>query len=680
MSITSTCFALQAILAGNNGAYDALLTDGNISIPSLLLALLHSVWREEDLFQVPLLLATVLQLDKDRTLLLQQSSNEENEHAAQVRRLIEAVLHARPQRRQGISQTFSDYILYLCSTAYAELNTKCGYGSTTNLAGLPCEALPPDAARQVALSLARCVEVSFNELCRQLAVRLADDKTSFDIMRLAYSLLTYITATESILTGATQINFQTDEELNDSDSLRPILRPVNPKLVRAALKAFFEEQRDDGLWDKGQPIYKSFRKQGRNVGNAFVFSVDTLGSLMERIPAEEFRPYLPQLEKTLTWIEQHQTVEYAMATVEPDESSYHVGSVDGKPLRGWASPHLSPDMSPQAWSTAQTLTCVSRMRKHIRAIMNTANLHRFNGVAYSAEGPVDTFWDRLLDSDLGNCGSDRCRTLKEVLEERMIVPFQTSVSNPSIGAAYSAILFGPPGTAKTTICESLARKLGWDFVVIDTAVFLADGLSNVAARIRYVFERLQVLDKCVILFDEIEEFCLDRETPGLGMESRMLTTAMLTAINDLRRAKRSIFFLATNRLRAFDAAITRPGRFDMQLFTGTPNQAARRIQFEQQLASIPSVQVSDAVKEAALEAYDAFLDSVWTETAMFMNYLEGVQFAKSCANIVATSSGWTHQPLTVEAMKSLLQTQAAVMTVRGTTREEFLASMELSRL
>lgn len=46
--------------------------------------------------------------------------------------------------------------------------------------------------------------------------------------------------------------------------------------------------------------------------------------------------------------------------------------------------------------------------------------------------------------------------------------------------------------------------MGWDFVVIDTAVFLADGLGNVASRIRYVFERLQVLDRCIILFDEIE--------------------------------------------------------------------------------------------------------------------------------------------------------------------------------
>lgn len=149
---------------------------------------------------------------------------------------------------------------------------------------------------------------------------------------------------------------------------------------------------------------------------------------------------------------------------------------------------------------------------------------------------------------------------------------------------------------------------------------------------------------------------------------------MLTAINDLRRAKRSVFFLATNRLRAFDSAITRPGRFDMQLFVGTPNLESRCIQFRQQVSSI---NIDESVKESAMQAYQSFLDSVWEETAMFMNYLEGLQFAKACADIVAKNGA---EALTETAMQGILQTQAAVMTVRGQVREEFIASMGLSRL
>jgi len=215
--------------------------------------------------------------------------------------------------------------------------------------------------------------------------------------------------------------------------------------------------------------------------------------------------------------------------------------------------------------------------------------------------------------------------------------------------------------------------MGWDFLVIDTSVFLADGLTNVASRIRYVFNKLMELERCVILFDEIEEFCLDRETKGLGMESRMLTTAMLTAINDLRRKKRSVFFLATNRLRAFDSAITRPGRFDMQLFVGTPNLEARCIQLRQKLDGIGGLK--EEIKTDAIQKYKSFLQDVWTQDAMFMNYLEGLQFATTCADIVASND-----TLSNVVMSDILSTQATVMTVRGTVREEFIASMQLTRL
>jgi len=45
-----------------------------------------------------------------------------------------------------------------------------------------------------------------------------------------------------------------------------------------------------------------------------------------------------------------------------------------------------------------------------------------------------------------------------------------------------------------------------------------------------IFNRLKALERTIILLDEIEEFCLDRENPNLTMESRMLTTAMLTQV------------------------------------------------------------------------------------------------------------------------------------------------------
>jgi len=451
------------------------------------------------------------------------------------------------------------------------------------------------------------------------------------------------------------------------------VKPPNRRLINAALEAFFAEQKPDGLWDQGAPIYKSFRRTGIDVGNAFVFATDTVGSLLDALPAEEFRPHLDQLNNLLGWIEQHEAVE-----IIPDYCDPFTSQCYGKPLRGWASPHMTAQSSsPVAWSTAQTLTCVMRMRKVVQRLLHIDVLEEFGGKTNNGV-PKLASWDRLLDTDLGDPMTG-CRTLKDVLDERMVRPFSDTIPLatgsacvPKVGLAYSAILFGPPGTAKSTICEALAERMGWDYLVIDTANFLEDGLTNVAARISYVFDRLQSLTNCVILFDEIEEFCLDRETPGLGMESRLLTTSMLTQLNDLRRAKKAIFFLATNRLRAFDSAIIRPGRFDMQLFVGTPNLESRVIQLRSQLAAVP---VSQNVKDEAEESFRSFLSSVWEEDAMYFNYLEGLQFASACADAVAMAN-----TLTEERMSAILKAQAVVMTVRGQVREEYGASMGLSRL
>jgi SpoVK/Ycf46/Vps4 family AAA+-type ATPase len=232
---------------------------------------------------------------------------------------------------------------------------------------------------------------------------------------------------------------------------------------------------------------------------------------------------------------------------------------------------------------------------------------------------------------------------------------------------------------------------------IDTSDFLADGMPKVASRLRYVFDKLKVLERTVILFDEIEEFALNREDKSLAMESRMLTTAMLTQVlqcifpfkhewllpvctvilpivkcistahtsvatsstayyqltytavtvqpcdapvcwkaymlllhthtqhtiiyiqqlNDLRRQQKSIFLIATNRLKSFDAAITRPGRIDLILFLGTPSLQSR-------LQRLDDALVTSGLKEAdrseARELTARFMDSAWESDLMFFNY------------------------------------------------------------
>ena len=79
-------------------------------------------------------------------------------------------------------------------------------------------------------------------------------------------------------------------------------------------------------------------------------------------------------------------------------------------------------------------------------------LREFKGLDLADNGPSPTAWIRLLDTDLGDPNSSTI-TLKDVLTARILIPFDVArqsqescyTSYPGPGAAYSAILFGPPG-------------------------------------------------------------------------------------------------------------------------------------------------------------------------------------------------------------------------------------------
>lgn len=133
----------------------------------------------------------------------------------------------------------SDYILYLITESLASLvetttTSISDNDNETGLGGLPSSSLPEDAASQTLLALSRCVEVSYNELCRQLAFRSAGDMTSFDVMRLAYSLLTYIKASNALAGTAGR-----EVVLGKGPQPGTAVGPPNRRLVRAGLRNMF---------------------------------------------------------------------------------------------------------------------------------------------------------------------------------------------------------------------------------------------------------------------------------------------------------------------------------------------------------------------------------------------------------------------------------------------------------
>jgi len=104
-----------------------------------------------------------------------------------------------------------------------------------------------------------------------------------------------------------------------------------------------------------------------------------------------------------------------------------------------------------------------------------------------------------------------------------------------------------------------------------------DHLQTEADRI---FDMLSVVERVVVLLDEIDEMVRAREQAP-EILSRFLTTSMLPKLAKINRSRKIVFIVATNHIDRFDFAISRPGRFDMILQVMPPTTAEKLKRWKQ---------------------------------------------------------------------------------------------------
>ncbi len=323
---------------------------------------------------------------------------------------------------------------------------------------------------------------------------------------------------------------------------------LGDSLVRAGLRTLFQAQLDRGVWEKRDPIFRY-----GNHGEAHCFSFELLSSLLRDLRGEWslLVPWEAHLSRAVEWAARNAVRRY------------------GPPM--WRSAHLVEDTTPQSWATAEVYSFLQQYTSYLSWRIQSIVREDFR--SEPAQAPNLRAFDDLYQPEVPR-PRDGPVLLGELLSDRLLEPLRVPGDEPSYslvrsasprGKARSAILFGPPGTGKTTYVRKVAEYLGWPLVILDPSDFAQQGLPLIATVATRVFSELLELEDTVILFDEMEPLMHSRADSTGSFEQKFLTTSLLPKLQELADRAACMFFVATNHLETVDAAAQRPGRFDFRL-------------------------------------------------------------------------------------------------------------------
>ena len=190
---------------------------------------------------------------------------------------------------------------------------------------------------------------------------------------------------------------------------------------------------------------------------------------------------------------------------------------------------------------------------------------------------------------------------KELLERRLVLPLSDATLAEAFGVEppRAIVLFGPPGTGKTTFAKAVASRLDWPFVEIFPSRLAGDP-AGLAAGLRETFNTVNDLENVVVFIDEVEEIASKRKgdppSPTQGV-----TNELLKLIPNFREKPGRLLVCATNYIRALDDAFLRHGRFDYVIPIGLPDDEARRSIWSRYIpaAALDAIDISALVQRTA---------------------------------------------------------------------------------
>jgi hypothetical protein len=423
---------------------------------------------------------------------------------------------------------------------------------------------------------------------------------------------------------------------------------ADDRLALAALGAAASAQDVSGSWPLGRVVREEPSRLEISTYEVAWAVTDTLTRLLGRVAASkeaaEAAPVLHSITRASAFA--HRSV---------------VELPDGR--RGWSSDHPYQQPRIESWTSAiavQFALAGEKLRDQVR--------NRRVLTSFAAISPRDADWPSWLRwQDLASDSEpDASYPIYDYLDRRVIQRIERHPRQLPSGAneTASVLLFGPPGTSKTTIVQAVADRLEWPLVFLSPGNFIKHGLEAIEAAAQSVFERLHALRQVVVIFDECDELFRNRSSSNTVGQARnisaFVTASMLPKLQELHDRGKVLFFVCTNHADMIDPAVLRGGRIDHRIGVGPPDQPARAAIIAKFRDELPARNLLDyALRELALRA-DRF-----SRTEL-----------KRAALKLAASEPWEDEAQASQAVQRVVHSMGDALIITEDLMEKFLEQQQ----
>ena len=137
-----------------------------------------------------------------------------------------------------------------------------------------------------------------------------------------------------------------------------------------------------------------------------------------------------------------------------------------------------------------------------------------------------------------------------------------------------ALLYGPSGTGKTLIAKALATESSANIIIVRGPEVLSKWVGESEKAIREIFRKAKNSSPCIVVFDELDSLARPRGHGDDSSGNERVVSQILTEMDDAANSGVIVVGI-TNRPDLVDSSLLRPGRLDLIVYIGQPDESAR---------------------------------------------------------------------------------------------------------